>query len=202
MKKKSTTRREPKQRRALMTVEAVLDAVTRILKSGGVEAVTTNRIAEVAGVSIGSVYQYFPDKRAIFLALHQRHVEEIGRVVERTLVAHAADSLEEVAGAMIDAMVDSHGKDAELHDLLWTEVPHRAGGARDLEARIRGAWRLAIASKLGGRRDVDRVAFFLTHMGQALAHAVIARPKGMSLAVAKAEAVRALLAYARGERSS
>ena len=54
------------QRRALQTVDAILDAVLRILKREGTAAVTTNRIAEVAGVSIGSLYQYFPDKDAIF----------------------------------------------------------------------------------------------------------------------------------------
>jgi hypothetical protein len=62
---KTAARRRPKQRRAHQTVEAVLDAVARVLKREGVNAVTTNRIAEVAGVSIGSVYQYFPDKRSL-----------------------------------------------------------------------------------------------------------------------------------------
>jgi len=47
-------------------VEAVLDAVMRIVKRDGIKAVTTNRVAEVAGASIGSVYHYFSDKRAIF----------------------------------------------------------------------------------------------------------------------------------------
>jgi len=65
-------RRQPQQNRARQTVEAVLDAVVRVPKREGVRAVTTNRIAEVAGVSIGSVYQYFPDKQAILVGLYQR----------------------------------------------------------------------------------------------------------------------------------
>jgi AcrR family transcriptional regulator len=52
---KVVARRQPKQRRARQTVEAVLDAVAEVLKRDGVKAVTTNRIAEIAGVSIGSV---------------------------------------------------------------------------------------------------------------------------------------------------
>src|SRR5215472_4075761 len=92
--KRKSGRRRPKQRRAQQTVDAVLDAVVRLLKRQGVGAVTTNRIAEVAGVSIGSVYQYFPDKAAIFAALHQRHIEEIDRIVQAKLVEHAASSLE------------------------------------------------------------------------------------------------------------
>jgi AcrR family transcriptional regulator len=190
-------RRRPKQLRAIQTVEAVLDAVARILKRGGVDAVTTNRIAKVAGVSIGSVYQYFPDKRAIFVALHQRHVEFMARVVEDALLAHASLPLPDLAHAMIDAMVDAHAKDAELHELLWSEVPHRADGARDLEARLVGAWRLAITSKLGARREAERVAFFVAHVAQAVAHAVLARPSRMSLAAAKEEATRAVTGYLR-----
>src|SRR5208282_3960199 len=103
-REKTAVRRRPRQRRAHQTVEAVLDSVVRILKREGVDAVTTNRIAEVAGVSIGSVYQYFPDKRAIYVALHQRHVDQIDRIVESTLVDHAASSLDDFVRAMIDAM--------------------------------------------------------------------------------------------------
>jgi AcrR family transcriptional regulator len=102
-KKPGVVRREPKQRRALQTVEAVLAAVVRVLKTHGVDGVTTNRIAAIAGVSIGSVYQYFPDERAIFVALHDRHVERIGRVIDATLVDHASDSLEDFVRALIEA---------------------------------------------------------------------------------------------------
>src|SRR5271170_7705238 len=90
--KAKTIRRRPRQRRARETVEAVLDAVIRILKRDGIRAITTNRIAEVAGVSIGSVYQYFPDKGSIFNALHQRHIDQVDRLIQRTLVEHASSS--------------------------------------------------------------------------------------------------------------
>src|SRR5580704_18535517 len=92
---KSSGRRKPTQRRARQTVDAILDAVVRVLKREGFGVVTTNLVAEVAGVSIGSVYQYFPNKGAIFVALHQRHVQEIDRMVHTVLVEHAASSLEE-----------------------------------------------------------------------------------------------------------
>src|ERR1051325_2320115 len=77
---RAQTRREPRQHRSRQTIDAVLDAVTLVLKRHGPDGVTTNRIAEAAGVSIGSLYQYFPDKQAIFRALHQRHVDEVRRV--------------------------------------------------------------------------------------------------------------------------
>jgi AcrR family transcriptional regulator len=192
-------RRKPQQRRARETVTAVLDAVTRILKREGVKAVTTNRIAEVAGVSIGSVYQYFPDKRAIFVSLHERHIEQIDRLVEKTLVENAAEPLDQLVRAMIEAMIDAHTPDPELYAVMATEVPHRAEGTHDFAVRLHGAFRLAIAARkheLKRGRNFDKIVFVVTHMVEALAHgAVLHRPAGMSLSEAKEEAVRAVLAY-------
>jgi len=196
---KKSHRRLPKQRRALQTVDAILDAVVRVLKREGVKAVTTNRLAEVAGVSIGSVYQYFPDKRAIFVALHQRHIEQIDRMVESKLIEHAASSLEELMRAMIEAMVDAHSADPELYELLATEVPHRAEGTRDFAVRLHGAFRLAIGSRahqLKKGRDLDKLVFVATNMVESLSHAALfRRPPRLSLGAAKAEVVRAVLAY-------
>jgi AcrR family transcriptional regulator len=198
---RTSVRRRPKQRRARQTVEAVLDAVVRLLKRDGSKAITTNRIAEVAGVSIGSVYQYFPDKRAIFTALHQRHIDQIDRMVQTKLVEHAASSIEELVRAMVEAMVEAHAIDPELYELLMTEVPHRADGTRDFAVRLHGAFLLAISSRaheLKKRRDLDKVVFVVTHMVEALSHgAVLRRPAGMSLKDAKEEVVRAILAYLR-----
>jgi AcrR family transcriptional regulator len=194
-------RRRPKQLRAQQTVDAILDAVSRLLRRDGISAVTTNRIAEVAGVSVGSVYQYFPDKRAIFVALHGRHVDEITRLVEATLVSHAGSPLPQLVRALVDAMVAAHAADPELYDLLLTEVPHRADGTRDFSARLWGAFRLAIASRareLRLPRDLDPILFVVTNLVESLSHAaVLHRPPRLSLAAAKEEAVRAVLAYLR-----
>ncbi len=192
-------RRLPKQRRARQTVDAILDAVVRVLKREGFGAVTTNRIAEVAGVSIGSVYQYFPDKQAIFVALHQRHIDQIDRMVETKLVEHAGSSLDELMHAMIEGMIDAHTADPELYELLATEVPHRADGTRDFAVRLHGAFRLALSSRaheLKKGRNLDKLVFVVTHMVESLSHgALFRRPPDLSLAAAKAEVVRAVLAY-------
>ena len=68
-------RKRPVQARSRMTVEAILDATARILVRDGYSRLTTNAVAEQAGVSIGSLYQYFPDKVALVEALHARHLE-------------------------------------------------------------------------------------------------------------------------------
>jgi AcrR family transcriptional regulator len=196
-----TIRRHPRQRRAHQTVDAVLDAVVRILKREGVKAVTTNRIAAVAGVSIGSVYQYFPDKSAIFVALHQRHVEQIDRMIHTTLIAHAESSLEVLIRAVIEGMVEAHVPDPELYEVMLSEVPHRADGSPDFAVRLHGVFRLALGARpheLRPGRDLDTVVWVVTHMVESLSHgAVLRRPARMSLAAAKDEAVRAVLAYVR-----
>jgi AcrR family transcriptional regulator len=194
-------RRNPRQRRAVATVDAVLDAVIRLLKREGFGALTTNRIAEVAGVSIGSVYQYFADKSAIFAALHQRHIEEIDRLIAGTLVKHAASPLNELIRALVEAMVDAHTEDPELFGLLASEVPHRAGSTQDFAPRLHGVFRLAISSKapeLEKRGDLDKVVFVVANMVESLSHAVaLRRPSGVSLAEAKAEASKAVVGYLR-----
>jgi AcrR family transcriptional regulator len=170
-----------------------------VLKREGVSAVTTNRIAEVAGVSIGSIYQYFPDKQAIFVALHQRHIDHIDRMIEAKLVEHASASLDALIRAMIDGMIDAHTSDPELYELLATEVPHRADGTRDFAVRLHGAFRVALSARekeLKRGRDLDKLTFIITHMVESLSHgALFRRPPGISLTVAKAEVVRAVLAY-------
>jgi AcrR family transcriptional regulator len=192
-------RRRPRQRRARQTVDAILDAVVRVLKREGFSAVTTNRVAEVAGVSIGSVYQYFPDKQAIFVALHQRHIEQIDRMVEAKLIEHAESPLDTLMRAMIEGMIDAHGSDPELYELLATEVPHRAAGTRDFAVRLHGAFRLALSSKtheLKEGYDLDRMAFMVANMADSLSHAALfRRPPRLSLSAAKTEVVRAVLAY-------
>jgi AcrR family transcriptional regulator len=197
--KSNSVRREPTQTRSRQTVEALLGAVVRVLKREGPDAVTTNRIAEVAGVSIGSVYQYFPDKRAIFLALHQRHIQEIDGLIEATLVKNATAPLDQFARAIVEAMVAAHTNDPELYQELYKQVPHQADGTQDFAVRLHKTFRLALASRakeLPSGRDLDKVAFIVAHMVDSLSHgAVLRRPSGLSLTAAKDEAVRAILAY-------
>jgi AcrR family transcriptional regulator len=196
---KLAPRRQPKQRRARLTVDAVLEAAVKILKQEGFIALTTNRIAEAAGVSIGSVYQYFPDKGAIFAALHRRHIEQIDRMIEVQLLGHATSSLDDLIRAMIEAMVEAHTADPELYELMMTEVPHRADGTKDFAVRHHSAFRLAIASRTHDKkklRNLDKTVFIVANMVEALSHgAALRRPPGLSLSQAKEEAVRAVLAY-------
>jgi AcrR family transcriptional regulator len=203
MKSKATTdvRRTPTQRRSRQTVDAILEAVLRILKQSGPDAVTTNRIAEIAGVSIGSVYQYFPDKRAIFAALHQRHVDEIDHLIRSTIVEHESSPLEVAVRAIIERMIDAHTNDPRLYEVLMMAVPHRAGGAPEFSVRLHATFRLALSARrheVKKHRDPDKMAFVVANMVESLSHgSVLRRPQGISLATAKEEAIQAVLAYLR-----
>lgn len=198
-KAKKSVRRVPTQDRAQVTVEAMLEAAVKLLKKGGSSAITTNRIAETAGVSIGSVYQYFPNKRAIFIALHERHIAQVDSVLCGRLAKSAELTLEELIASLADGMIELHSADPELSELLQAEVPHRAEGTRDFSVRLHGSFRKALAAhskELGRKVDLDMQAFFLSNMVDSLGHAIVLRrPSGFSLSRARAEMQRAMLAY-------
>ncbi len=197
-------RRVPRQLRAKQTVEAVLDAVARVLKRDGAARVTTNRIAEVAGVSVGSVYQYFPDKRAIFVALRDRHVAEMTQLIEHRLVQNAAASLEALVRALMEAMIEAHALDPGLFDLLLAQVPPGTREPARLEAGLQGVVRLALASRASELDLWTRepgIVFVVTQMMEALAHAVVLRrPASLSLKAATEEAMRAVVSYVTSYR--
>lgn len=192
-------RRRPRQRRARETVDAILDAVVRLLKREGFPALTTNRVAEMAGVSIGSVYQYFSDKGAIFRALHQRHIDQIDQLIATTLVKHAASPLDVLIRAFIEGMVNAHTGDPEFFELLSTQVPHRADQSEDFATRLHGVFRLALSARVPDgqwREDLDKIAFVVANMVDSLSHAAaLRRPAGLSVEDATAEGVKAVMAY-------
>ena len=117
--RRRSTRRVPAQERAQATVEAMLDAAIKLLKRRGASSITTNRIAETAGVSIGSVYQYFPNKRAIFIALHERHIAQVDSMIQRCMTDAAEATLEEFVAVLLRGMIELHQVDPELSELLW-----------------------------------------------------------------------------------
>lgn len=190
----SVTRREPRQERSRQTVEAMLEAVERVLKRHGIGAITTNRIAEAAGVSIGSVYQYFPDKQAIFTALHGRHVTEVSQVIDRA-VANSTSSFEEFARSLVAMLVEVHARDPELHDIISAAVPESAVGLRNA---LRATFEEAISSGRFGHFDeevANRMLFVLPNMVEGLVHGAARPGPSISIENAREEAIRAVLLY-------
>ena len=104
-----TKRRIPRQARAGETVSLILEATAQILEAGGLPAFTTNAVAERAGVSIGTLYQYFADKNAILLALARQQMTIGLASIGRALQGESDPSVEGRVRAMVQAMVNAFG---------------------------------------------------------------------------------------------
>lgn len=154
--------RTPVQARSKATVEAILGGTGRVLASRGYQLTTTNHIAEAAGVSIGSLYQYFEDKDAVVTAFAERFAQET-LVFTRDHV-DATDGASSPVAAWLDAMSIYACERASLLRVLFHEVPHlwSLPGFRDA---ISGAQ--MVIEGLGGSapaqdgRDHDRAVVIL-----------------------------------------
>lgn len=125
-----TTRRSPRQARSIQTLAVLLEAAAQVFSREGLAA-TTNRIAERAGVSIGTLYQYFPDKNALLHAVAARHVRaadaRLGALFEQLRATEP--SFDETMDQLLTALVELHSGQPRLHAVL-----HRvAMTAADLE---------------------------------------------------------------------
>lgn len=197
------TRREPKQHRSRRTVDDVLEAVQLVVKRHGTRAITTNRIAEAAGVSIGSLYQYFPDKRAIFTALHDQHVDDIRQVIQQTTDAFSSAPLEEFARELVHGLVNVHADIAELHDVVSSAVPESAPGFRNA---LHDTFRRALSRADQDRHSLDeteRMLFVLPRMVESLVHGTAHQARAtLSRDGATSEAIRTILVYVNSFQGS
>lgn len=95
-------RKSPRQARSADTVETILAAAARVLGRESLAGFNTNRVAEVAGVSVGSLYQYFPNKSALVAALIDRHESALADSIESCVAAHRDRSLREALLELVD----------------------------------------------------------------------------------------------------
>ncbi len=171
-------RRRPRQARSRQTVEFVLEAAGQLFGRHGYNATTTNEVAERAGVSVGTLYQYFPNKDALLLALAERHVVEAGGAL-----AQVADALREadpdwaeVVRTFVQTVVALNA--APLHAVLVDQAP-RTDALRELLDGLRSAAAIEIAGhlrRLGrGGQDPDLLAELLVATVDAAVHDVVIR---------------------------
>lgn len=96
-------RKSPVQGRALATLEAILEATIQVLLADGIDRMTTTRVAERAGVSVGSMYQYFPNKQALLFALVERRLDEIVDALRQGVAELLGKPLREMSDGLVDA---------------------------------------------------------------------------------------------------
>jgi len=148
---RTTPRKRPRQARSKATVDSILEATTQVLVKHGFDALTTNAVATAAGCSIGSLYQYFPNKEALVLALINRHLDEMNSAVFAELTRVAKLPLAQAARAVIELTIRAHAVNPELHRVLTEQVPRIGKLARLRE--VEEICHRMVAGLLTARRD-------------------------------------------------
>jgi AcrR family transcriptional regulator len=194
-------RKSPRQARAVATQDAILEAAAHIISGGGLAAFNTNAVAERAGVSIGSLYQYFPNKDALMVALIDRtQRQQLARVKAAAGAVGDADLLTTIR-LLVRAAQHHHRENS----LLASAIDHEEARL-PVAALIDGyleqggeALRALLTEKLGldSTLDMERALRTLPALARAVgdAWANLSPPR---LDVAEEEAVRAVLGYLRG----
>lgn len=162
--------RKPRQQRALHKVELILEAAMRLLEQGGHAALNTNAIAATAGVSIGTLYQYFPDKDAILDTLAGREVEGMSKRVMAVMEDAAPLTPRARIAGVMRAVTAGYGARGKVHRLV---MEHSMGrGSRKLMPLIEGLMRLLTSS---GAQPLSRAdAFVRTYAFVGVMRAMIA----------------------------
>lgn len=177
-KARVSARRRPVQARSAATVRAILDAAARVLATDGYDRTSTNRVAERAGVSIGSLYQYFPNKEALVAALIDEHRARALEVFLARACAVQAAPLAPAVRAIVEAVVDVHELDPRLHRVLTEQVPRLGGLAKlllDLDSRVSVVVRALLEARRAelGPRDLDAATFVVVHAVESLVHRAV-----------------------------
>ncbi len=162
-------------------VEVILEAAARVFVQSGYPRATTNRIAEAAGISVGSLYQYFPSKDAIAVELLRRYRETLLSLVHRHLEQARDSSFESIVRALVGAILRAEGIDPALHRVLVQQVLRTSARAEIIGFEEKVEQMVADAIRASGgpfvARDPEVAAFVLVRAVLGAVHAaVVDRP--------------------------
>jgi AcrR family transcriptional regulator len=210
-KRSTTPRKLPQQDRSRITVEAILEATTHILTEEGYDKANTNRIAERAGISIGSLYQYFPNKESLMAALMEQHSNEIAALVGSKLQNLFDAPLETAVPELVKAVIAAHAINPRLHQVLNEEIPRseRLQQMQKADERIAELLRAYLArwsdspqKRLYQRihpHNLEMTVFILSRTVESLCHsAVIEHPNFVSNSQFEQEVSHLILLYLTG----
>jgi AcrR family transcriptional regulator len=122
-------RKTPVQTRSTATVEAIFEAAIQVLLREGPERLTTTRVADRAGVSVGTLYQYYPNKQALLFAVLERHLTSVFDAVEGACEEHHHQPLEVMAAALVEAFVEAKMKRKDVSMALYAVASELGGHA-------------------------------------------------------------------------
>ncbi len=173
----ATARKKPNQDRAKATVEAILTATARVLIKDGYDGASTNRIAAAAGVSIGSLYQYFPSKEALVGTLLDRHMAEMVAVFEETVQRVAGAPLDVATCELVKAMIHAHAIDPKLHKIFAEQLPRHGRLQRigEIESYVADRLRVYLEMHRDSIRpkNLDLAVFLLVQLVESAGHGTI-----------------------------
>ena len=157
-------RKSPVQARSAASVDAILEVTVQVLLQVGKERLTTTRVASRAGVSVGTLYQYFPNKSALLQAALKKHLFRVTEAVELVCKEQEGNPLREMVTAVITAFLDAKMKDAKTSVALYS-VGSDVDGAK-IAQQTRARFDRAMVRMLASAReplptDVQTVAFLL-----------------------------------------
>lgn len=145
-------RKQPRQARSQATVDAIFEATIQVLLAEGLQRLTTIRVAERAGVSVGTLYQYYPNKQALLFGVLQRHMERVGAAVEKTMTAVEHTPLATMIPAVIAALVRE--KTSRIDESRMLYAVSNELGVRNLVHAAEKYARTRIAGLLATATDV------------------------------------------------
>lgn len=145
-------RKTPIQARSAVTVGAISEATIQVLLSHGAERFTTTRVAERAGVSVGTLYQYYPNKQSLLFAMLENHFNNVVSKVEAACEHACHKPLAEMIKEMVEAFVDAKMERAEVSVALYRVAPDIGGPA--LIKRISQRTRKAVEAMLETAPDI------------------------------------------------
>lgn len=158
-------RKQPRQARSLATMDAVFEATIQVLLREGSQRLTTTRVAERAGVSVGTLYQYYPNKQALLHAVLLRHLARVADAVIAVAEAHHGATLEAMTSAVVHAFVDAKTARVDEAKALYAVVSELGALAviQATEKRAVQALATMLASAADARfADVQLTAYMLT----------------------------------------
>ena len=173
-------RKRPKQARSRATVEAILEGASQVLVDVGYAKMTTTRVAKRAGVSVGSLYQYFPSKEALIRALIERKFARVMTTMQVALQRSRGAGLRERVRAIIGAVLETKAERPELGAALAEQIPN-LGGFSYKEAMTGAAVDLteAVLREHPDEIDVEDVrlsAYLVTHAVDGVVAAAVMNP--------------------------
>jgi AcrR family transcriptional regulator len=187
-------------------VEALLDATAQVLVKSGYEGTNTNRIAEAAGVSVGSLYQYFPSKEALVAELVERHSEQMWALILENTTSVMREPLPIAARHVIRALFAAHAVEPRLHKVLHEQMP-RVGKLRkfnEITARSTELAQLYLTQHSADilPRDTRLAAFTIVTSIESLAHAGLEHLEYLHSGALEQETVDVVLRYLTGKSAS